>query len=83
MTESLDTIAARIQSGFKHDERIRELETGMAEVKTVLASLPSMEQRLIKAIEENKPKSPWPAVSALAGLVGVALVLAAAIYGGR
>lgn len=54
----------------------------MAALKTLPAEFVRMEDRLVAAIENNKIK-PWPIVSALAGVVMVALALFAVIYGGR
>ena len=81
MPEDLDSLADRIDRGFKHDERIRALEQGQARVEAVIAELPRMEDRIMAAIEAIRPKSPWPAVGALAAALSVVLVIAAAIYG--
>ncbi|GAB7004416.1 hypothetical protein JCM18899A_18890 [Nocardioides sp. AN3] len=78
--DSLSLLRQDIAAGFKHDDRIRALEIEQAETKALLAEIPKMEKRLVDAIRENRPRSPWPAVSALAGVAGVLLVLAAAIY---
>lgn len=80
MTDDLSVVRADINAGFRLDERIRSLEIEAAGTKEILAGLPKMEDRLMDAIKENAPKSPWPAISALAAAAGVVLVLAAAIY---
>lgn len=84
-------LRADIAAGFKHDDRIRALEVEQAESKAVLANIPKMEERLttaqresesrlMEAIRENRPKSPWAAVGAISAALAVILVLAAAIY---
>lgn len=77
---SYSLLRADIAAGFKHDDRIRALEIEQAETKAILAGLARMETRLMEAIKDSRPKSPWPAVSALAAVAAVFLVLAAAVY---
>ena len=82
MTEpTLSEVHADLVGRLKHDERLRDLETRQARVETAITEIPRMEARLIAAIQELKPKSPWPAVSAIAGVVAVFLVVAAVLYG--
>jgi hypothetical protein len=79
---TLSDVHADLVGRLKHDERIRTLEQGQARVEAVIAELPRMETRIMQAIADNKPKSPWPAVGSLAGVMGVLIVVFAAIYGG-
>jgi hypothetical protein len=81
MTEDLSALRLELREGFEHDKRIRALEAGHARVEAVIADLPRMEDRLVRAIESTRPRSPWPAVGALAAALAVVLVIAAAIYG--
>lgn len=66
------------------DGRVRTVEIKQATTETALGLLRdevrTMKNDIVAAIEANKPKSPWPAVSALAAGLSVVLVLAAAIY---
>lgn len=77
---SLSEVHADLVGRLKHDERLRQVEQQVAVLSTVPEAMQRMEARLMAAIAEHAPKSPWPAVSALAGMLGVFLVLAAAIY---
>ncbi|MDN5854484.1 MAG: hypothetical protein L0K86_16865, partial [Actinomycetia bacterium] len=83
--DNLSTVHADLVGRFEHDKRIRylEVEQGVqsATLAEVKATLPRMEDRLVKAIEASKPASPWPAVGALAGVMAVLVVVFAAIYG--
>lgn len=81
MTDDFSALRSELREGFEHDKRIRALEAGHARVEAVIADLPRMEDRLVRAIEATKPKSPWPAVGALAAVLAVILVVAAALYG--
>lgn len=66
------------------DGRVRSVEIRQATTETALGllrdELRTTKTDIVAAIEANKPKSPWPAVSALAAGLSVVLVLAAAIY---
>lgn len=79
---TLSQVHADLVERFKHDERLRSVEQEQAAMRAVIADLPRMEARIMGAIEANRPKSPWPAVGALAGVMGVLVVIFAAIYGG-
>lgn len=65
---------------FEYDKRLRQVEIDMATVKDLPMRMDRMEDKLLAAIHELKPKSPWPAVSAITGAVAFLFVLAAAIY---
>ena len=78
---TLSEVHADLVGRLKHDERLRAVEQQQAATAAVLSEIPRMESRLMTAIAESKPKSPWPAVSALAGVMGVFLVIAAVLYG--
>jgi len=77
---SLSEVHADMVARLKQDERLREVEKQVATLSTLPEAIQRMEDRLVNAIESTKPKSPWPAVSALAGVLAVVLVVAAAIY---
>lgn len=62
----------------KMEERLTTTQRE-SEARTIAAQRDS-ENRLMKAIQESKPKSPWPAVSAVVAAVALILTLAAAIY---
>lgn len=78
---TLSEVHADLVSRLKQDERLRTVEQQQAAMAAAIAEIPRMEQRLITAIQELKPRSPWPAVSAIAGVVAVFLVVAAVLYG--
>lgn len=89
---TMSDLAAQIERGFAHDERVRSLEQEVAALRLLPAEMRRMEDRITSEnkasedrirseIRDNKPKSPWPAVSALAAVLAVVLVIAAAIYG--
>lgn len=77
LSEVRDELVARLE----HDKRLRAVEQDVAALRLLPDEMRRMEERLVKAIEAVKPRSPWPAVSALAGALGVFLVIAAALYG--
>jgi len=83
--QSLSDVHADIVARFEHDKRIRHLEVESATTVAALAemkqALPRMEERLVKTIEGNKPKSPLPVVMAIIAGASLLLTLAAAIYG--
>lgn len=82
MTEpTLSQVHADMIERFEHDKRLRAVEQDVAALRLLPAEVQRMEGRLVEAIKANAPKSPWPAVSALAGVLGIVLVVAAAIYG--
>lgn len=78
---TLSEVHADLVGRLKQDERLRAVEQQQAAMAAVIAEIPRMEERLMAAIHEVKPKSPWPAVSALAGALSVVLVIAAVLYG--
>lgn len=78
---SLSEVHADLVGRLDHDERLRDVEQQVAVLSTMPDAMRRMEDRLVTAIEESKAKSPWPAVSALAGVMAVMLVVTAAIYG--
>jgi hypothetical protein len=77
---SLSQVHADLVERLEQDKRLRDVEQHIAALKLLPSEIQRMEIRLVAAIEGNKPKSPWPAVSALAGVLSVVLILAAAIY---
>lgn len=77
---TLSDVHADLVGRLEQDKRLRVVEQQAAALTVAIAELPRMEQRLKDAIVDNKPKSVWPAVSALAGVVGVFLVIAAVLY---
>ena len=78
--DNYSLLRADIAAGFKHDERLRAVEQEQAATRAVIAQLPDMKRELLEAIRDSRPKSPWPAVSAIVAAGGLFLVLAAAIY---
>lgn len=78
---TLSEVHADLVGRLKHDERLRAVEQKIAALELLPAAVERMEARLVEAIKANAPRSPWPAVSALAGVLSVVLVLAAVIYG--
>lgn len=77
---SLSEVHADLVGRLEQDKRLRVVEQQASAMSVAIAELPRMEQRLKDAISDLKPKSPWPAVSALAGVLGVFLVIAAVLY---
>lgn len=77
---TLSDVHADLVGRLKQDERLREVEKQVAALSNLPDLMQRMELRLVTAINENRPKSPWPAVGALAAVMSVVLVLAAAIY---
>lgn len=67
-------------SRLNQEDRLRAVEQHIAALRLLPGELQRMEARLVAAIDGNRPKSPWPAVSAVVALVALALALAAAIY---
>ena len=77
---TLSEVHADLVGRLKQDERLREVEKQVASLSNLPDLMQRMEQRLTTAISDNKPKSPWPAVGSLAAVMGVLLVIFAAIY---
>lgn len=77
---TLSEVHADLVGRLEQDKRLRLVEQQQAAAMVAIAALPAMEQRLAAGIADLKPKSPWPAVSALAGVLGVFLVIAAVLY---
>lgn len=81
---TLSEVHADLAARLELDKRLRGVEMGQssmeATVNSLMTELPRMEVRLVAAIQDAKPKSPWPAVSALAAVCALFLVIAAAIY---
>ena len=82
---SLSQVRDELKADLGLDARVRGVEIQQATTKTEVANLRdevrSMKTDIVAAIEANKPKPVWPAVSAMAAVLGVFLVIAAAIYG--
>lgn len=77
---SLSEVHADLVGRLKQDERLREVEKQVAQLSNLPDLMQRMEARLVAAISDTKPKSPWPAVGAMAGVMGVLIVVFAAIY---
>lgn len=77
---TLSEVHADLVGRLKQDERLREVEKQVASLSNLPDLMQRMEARLVAAISDNKPKSPWPAVAAITGVVSVALVIAALLY---
>lgn len=77
---SLSEVHADLVGRLKQDERLREVEKQVAALSNLPDLMQRMEARLVAAIADTKPKSPWPAVGALAAAIGVLVVVLAAIY---
>lgn len=82
---TLSEVHADLVARAKLDERLRAVETGQSSLEATVASLlkelPASEARLLRAIEANGPRSPWPAVGACTAVVAFLFAIAAAIYG--
>lgn len=67
------------------DGRVRHVEIQQATTEAVLSSLKDELRQtktdIVAEIRASKPPSPWPAVSALAAVLGVVLLVAARLYG--
>ena len=78
--DHVEAIRADVVSRLEHDKRLRAVETEQAAMAKSLEmmqeNLPKMEERLMTAIANAKPPSPWPAVGALAGVLAVLLTVA-------
>ena len=77
---SLSEVHADLVGRLKQDERLREVEKQVASLSNMPDLMQRMEARLVVAISDTKPKSPWPAVGALAAVMSVLIVLLAALY---
>lgn len=89
---ALSEVHADLVGRLKHDERLRNVEQEQAAQSATMAALrdeiramrldaKTDKAEVLAAIEANRPKSPWPAVSAMAAVLAVVLVVAAALYG--
>jgi hypothetical protein len=79
---TLSEVHADLVGRLQQDDRLRKVEQDLAALRLLPGEIQRMETRLVSAIEANRPKSPWPAVSAIAAVFAVVLVVAAALYGG-
>lgn len=77
---TLSEVHADLVGRLKQDERLREVEKQVASLSNLPDLMQRMEQRLVTAISDNKPKSPWAAVGSIAAVMSVLLVIFAAIY---
>ena len=77
---SLSEVHADLVGRLKQDERLREVEKQVASLSNMPDLMQRMEARLVVAISDTKPKSPWPAVGSMAAVFSVLIVLLAAIY---
>lgn len=82
---SLSQVRDEILAHVNLDGRVRKVEIQQATTEAVLASLKDeMRQTktdIVAEIRASKPPSPWPAVSALAAVLSVVLLIAARLYG--
>lgn len=83
---SLGQVRDEILASVNLDGRVRRVEIQQATTEAVLSSLKeemrTTKTEIVAEIRASKPPSPWPAVSALAAVLAVVLVIAANIYGG-
>lgn len=72
----LSTVHADLVGRLEHDKRLRQLEQQQAATTAILADLPRMEDRLVRAIQESRPRNvaQWAAVLVSALAVVVAIV---------
>lgn len=67
------------------DQRVRQVEIAQATTSVEVASMKDelrmTKAEILTAIAANKPPSPWPAVSALAAVLSVVLLIAGRLYG--
>jgi hypothetical protein len=84
MEPSLGQVRDELKADLGLDQRVRAVEISQAIAATSLDGLrhqvEGMEERLMTAIEANKPKPVWPAVSAIVALVALLLVVSQALY---
>lgn len=82
---SLGQVRDEILAHVNLDGRVRKVEIQQATTEAVLSSLKDeMRQTktdIVAEIRASKPPSPWPAVSALAAVLSVVLLIAARLYG--
>lgn len=83
---SLSQVRDEILQHVNLDGRVRKVEIQQATTEAVLASvkdeLRQTKTDIVAEIRASKPASPWPAVSALAAVLSVVLLIAARLYGG-
>jgi hypothetical protein len=84
---SLGQVRDEMLSQFNLDARVRGVEIKQAATETALGGLRDevrlMRTDVLAAIESNKPKPIWPALSAMAAAMSVLMVLFGVIYGTR
>lgn len=82
---SLAQVRDEVLSQLGLDQRVRQVEitqaTTTVEVAALKEDLRATKTEILSAIEANKPPSPWPAVSALAAVLSVVLLIAGRLYG--
>ena len=82
---TLGQVRDEIVSNLNLDARVRGVEIKQATTETALAGLKdelrSFKVDVLAAIQENKPKPVWPAVSAMCAVMVVLMGMFAAIYG--
>jgi hypothetical protein len=78
---ALSEVHADLVGRLQQDERLRKVEQDLAALRLLPAEIQRMEARLVTAIEANRPRSPWTAVSAMAAVLTVVLIVSAALYG--
>lgn len=83
---TLSQVRDELKADLQLDGRVRAVEIQQATTATELTSLRdevrSMKTDIVAEIRASKPPSPWPAVSALAAVLSVVLLIAANLYGG-
>lgn len=82
---TLRQVRDELKADLQLDGRVRAVEIQQATTATELTSLRdevrAMKTDIVAEIRASKPQSPWPAVSALAAVLAVVLVVAARLYG--
>lgn len=83
---SLAQVRDELKADLQLDQRVRAVEiqqaVGSAAIDGLRHQVRGMEERIMTAIADAKPKPVWPAVSAIVAAVALILVVAQALYGG-
>lgn len=82
---TLRQVRDELKADLQLDGRVRQVEIQQATTATELTNLRdevrAMKTDIVTEIRASKPPSPWPAVSALAAVLSVVLLIAANLYG--
>lgn len=74
---TLSEVHADLVGRLKQDERLREVEKQTATLAAVVQDIPRMEQRLMSAIQESKPKNAAAWASVVVAVVAVVVAIVA------